>query len=104
MLASEKIAELQARKQLLVAESDLHRQMLAVHWASLGTPVRQAQAGWRTLMEYRSYLLWVAPLFGFMLARGNRADDGWFPRTRFLWRWGGRLLQAWRFWQSLNRK
>jgi hypothetical protein len=103
MLAAEKLTELREQKKLLLAESAINRRILAVHWACATGPVRQLKAGYDWLASLRPYWAYVVPVGAVLLVR-RRPKAGVVSRFLFVWRVGKRLLNLWRFWESLPRE
>ena len=104
MFASEKLAELAAQKRVLLVESELNRQILAVHWAHASEPFRQGRAALTTLSGMRHYWIYLAPLAGFFLVRGRSAKGGRLSRWLAIWRIGRQFWRYWGIWKGFSKK
>lgn len=104
MFASEKLAELAAQKRVLLVESELNRQILAVHWARAGEPFRQGRAALSTFSGLRRYWIYLAPLAGFFLVRGRSSRGGRLARWLAIWRIGRQAWRFWGIWKSFSKK
>jgi hypothetical protein len=100
MLAAKKLSEIGEQKRLLLAESEINRRLLAVHWRCATEPVRQLKAGYDQVASLRPYWVYLAPVAGFLLVR-RRPRTSMASKFAFAWRMGKRLAKLWRFWESL---
>lgn len=75
-MASTRLNELAARKQLLVAQADLHRQLLSMEVARLGTTRLGSN---EFVSRHRWWLLGGAVVVGTVLTRYWRGFAQWLP-------------------------
>lgn len=76
-MASTRLNALATRKQLLVAQADLHRQLLSMEVARLGNVRLGATGG--SIAHHRWWLLGGAVLVGTILTRYWRGAAQWLP-------------------------
>ncbi len=104
MVGRDALDELQVRKRALVLESNLNRLTLQAEWQNV-----RAAAGWmgsagRTFRQARPWLLLLAPLAGFLVARGSGQSRGLFSRLLSVLRWVRPVLGAWEIWRGARAK
>ena len=69
MGAISEMNELEERKTLLLAQSELRRRMLQVQYEALESRVEWVDKGFRAFQSARPFLVFGAPLFGYLVAR-----------------------------------
>lgn len=74
MFGNQELERLEARRQNLLVQSELHRRLLALDWASTRASAWWVEAGVDWVRRLRPLLLVVAPLVGFWFVRKARGD------------------------------
>ena len=96
MLRREALDKLAAHKQALLVESSLNRLTLQAELQNLRSAtawVREIAGG---AEERAPWLLFLAPLAGFLLARVSRRPDSWLSRALAAAKWIGPLYSLWK--------
>jgi hypothetical protein len=89
MFAAQRLESLAGRKQLLVAQAELQRHLIALEWAGIAERVRglaPAVGAARVWQAWRTYGWLAAPVAGFMATRRWRPLLRWAWRGVILWR------------------
>jgi len=93
MFAQTQLKELRARKELLLLEAGVERELLTLEAQNVAHALRWVEPlhrGWQHVKP----LAWVAaPVVGFYLARQSRS----------MWRWASRLVGVWRSVSGVGR-
>lgn len=76
MASSRQLNELSVRKQLLIAQADMQRQLLTLECTRLGNPGAVAN---ELIQRHRWWLLAGSAVVGIVLARRWRGFAGWLP-------------------------
>ena len=96
MLGREELDRLNVQKQALVLESDLNRLALRAELQSLRSATAWVGTATRTSREFTPLLLLLAPLAGFLVARGFRRTGSWLSRVATAVKWIAPLYQVWK--------
>ena len=96
MLGRKELAKLDRQKQTLVLESDLHRLALRAEIQSLHSATAWMGEATSLSRELSPLLVVLAPLAGFLLARGSRRADSWLSRLITLAKWVAPLYRLWK--------
>lgn len=96
MLGRDELAKLAAEKQALLVESSLNRLALQAEFQNL-----RSASGWMKTVtgsagKYTPFLLLLAPVAGFLLARGARGSGSWLGRSFTALKWIAPLYGVWR--------
>jgi hypothetical protein len=89
MVSAKELARLQAHKELLVVQCDLHRGILRVECARLRSKFDWVDRSSEWIQKARPWLPLLAPVAGFLVARRWKKVLGFAGRTvgwRLLWR------------------
>lgn len=89
MVSEKELAQLQARKELLVAQCDLQRGILRVECARLRSSLHWMERGASWVQRLRPWLPLAVPVVGFLVARRWKTMLGYAGKTvgwRLLWR------------------
>ena len=84
------------QKQALLLESGLNRLALKAEIQSLRATTSWVGEATRASREFAPLLLVLAPLAGFLLARGSRRPDSWLNRVAGAAKWIVPLYRLWR--------
>ena len=96
MLGRKELDRLSAQKQALLLESGLNRVAMQAELQSLRsatTWVREAASASR---RFTPLLVLLAPVAGFLAARGARRVSSWFSRVVTVIKWVGPLYGLWK--------
>lgn len=96
MLGRKELDKLALEKQVLVAESGLNRLVLQTDLRSLRAATAWVSEATRWPRKPGVLLLALAPLAGFLLARGSRREDSWFKRAFAVVKWIGPVFRLWK--------
>ena len=77
MVPEEKLVELRDRKELVIAQCDLHRGIINLEIARARDSVNWVSRVQQTLHRFRPWLPLAAPAIGFVVARNWRALLRW---------------------------
>ena len=99
MLGREKLDRLHLQKQALLLESGLNRLALQAEIQSLRSATSWVGDATRASREFAPLLLVLAPLSGFLLARGSRRSGSWFSRVAAAAKW---IVPLYRLWKSFS--
>lgn len=86
MFTTEKLKALEERRQLLLAQSEIHRCLILVDLRTAGRSLKWLEPAQRVAQRMRPMIWLVVPAGGFLAA------SLWRPALR----WGVRGLAAWR--------
>jgi hypothetical protein len=92
----EELARLALEKQALVAESDLYRLTVQVELQNLRSAADWVNEATRWPRKLGPLLTLLAPLAGYLLARGSRRPASWFSRLAAAAKWLGPLYTLWK--------
>jgi hypothetical protein len=92
MVSEEKLRALKERKDLLIAECDLHRGIIVVELARARHSFDWMARCSETLSWVRPWIPLAAPVAGFFMARNWRTVMKWSGRT-LGWKLLGRLIR-----------
>ncbi len=92
MVSEKRLNELKSRKELLIAECDLHRGIIAVELARARHSFDWFSHCSETLERVRPWIPLAAPVAGFFMVRNWRTVLKWSGRT-LGWRLLGRLIR-----------
>ena len=96
MLKSQELNQLQARKAQLIAVSDLQRRTLAGSCGELREKLAWIEVGVEVAGRSRPVLALIAPIAGFLLARGWRKGIGFASMLTTTWTVGRQALRLWK--------
>ena len=96
MLGRKELASLDQQKQALLLESGLNRVALQVEVQSLRSATAWVSGVTSASRELAPLLVVLAPLAGFLLARGSRRSDSWLSRLMRLGKWVPPLYRLWK--------
>ena len=99
MLGRQDLDKLNLHKQALLLESSLNRLALQAEIKSLRSATLWVSDATRASREFAPLLTILAPLAGFLLARGSRRPDSWFNRLVGAVKW---IVPLYRLWKSLS--
>ena len=97
MLGREELDVLNLHKQALLQESSLNRLALRAEVHSLRSSTAWMRDATRASRQSAPYLLLLAPIVGFLLARGARRPESWLSRMTGL---AKLILPLYRLWKS----
>jgi len=86
MFAETELEQLEETKQLLVAQADLHRNLLCMEAARWGEKLDHLQAVQQSFTSYRGIILAVTAGAGLLAAKRGRSLFRWVPVALGLWR------------------
>ncbi len=89
MVSEKELAELRARRELLVAQCDLQRGILRLECAKLQDSLSWMQRGADWAHRFRPWLPFAVPVLGFLVARRWKTVLGYAGKavgSRLLWR------------------
>lgn len=92
MVSEEKLSALKERKELLIAQCDLHRGIIAVELSRARHSFDWFSRCSETLERVRPWIPLAAPVAGFFMVRNWRTVLKWSGRT-LGWRMLGRLIR-----------
>jgi hypothetical protein len=97
MVGAKQVKRLQLRKQALVLESALNRVALDAEWQKLQTATAWARSAGQRVQQFRPWLIWLAPVIGFLAARRSSRRPGPGLLSRLLGLVGliRPLMEAW---------
>jgi hypothetical protein len=102
MFALQELTRLNARKAVLLAESDVNRQELLTHCAKVQPLVSSIEIGISLGQRVKSLYLLAAPLLGIWASRkASSSGAGLWSKLKTGW-WLSRVL--WRTWRSYNNR
>ena len=96
MLGRKELASLDQQKQVLLLESGLNRVTLQAEVQSLRSATAWVSDVTGASRELAPLLAVLAPLAGFLLARGSRRPDSWLSRLMALAKWVPPLYRLWK--------
>jgi hypothetical protein len=96
MLGRKELADLDLQKQALLLESDLNRVTLQAEVQSLRSATAWVNDVTSASRGLAPLLVVLAPLSGFLLARGSRRSDSWLRRLMALAKWVAPLYRLWK--------
>ena len=96
MLGRKELANLDLQKQALLLESGLNRVALQAEIQSLRSATAWVSDVTSASRELAPLLVVLAPLAGFLLARGSRRPDSWLSRLMTLAKWVAPLYRLWK--------
>lgn len=95
MLGREELDKLAAEKQALLVESSLNRLALQAEFHNLSSATTWMKAATGGIGKVKPLLLMLAPVAGFLLARGSRPSGSWLIRAVSAIRWIASLYGLW---------
>ncbi len=104
MLGRKELEKLALAQQTLVAESGLNRLALEVELQNLCSATSWVNEVARWPRKLGPLLTLLAPLAGFLLARGSRRPASWFTRVAAAAKWLGPLYALWRRFSASQTK
>jgi hypothetical protein len=96
MLGRKELANLDLQKQALLLESGLNRVTFQAEVHSLRSATAWVSDVTSASRELAPLLIVLAPLAGFLLARGSRRQDSWLSRLMALAKWVAPLYRLWK--------
>lgn len=102
MLQSEELKSIQAHKALLLAISDANRRTLVHECEHLRAKLVWVEVGADVVTKASPYLKFIAPVAGFLLARGWRSQVGMVSKLSTAWTVGRQALKLWKNFQQRN--
>jgi hypothetical protein len=96
VLGREELDKLNLRKQALLLESSLNRAVLQAEVRSLRTAGNWVREATSVSRELRPLLFLLAPIAGFLVARGARRCGSWLSQAVTALKWIGPLYGLWR--------
>jgi len=103
VLGRQDLNKLDLQKKALLLESSLNRRGLQAECQNLRSATAWVGEVAQVSRGLSPLLLVLAPLAGFLLARGSRQPDSWLSRIVAAARWIGPLYKLWRGFSS-NRE
>ena len=103
MLGRKELDKLSLEKQALLLESGLNRLALQAEMQNLRSSTAWLSEVTRVSKEAKPLLLVLAPIAGFLLARGSRRSDSWCSRVAAAAKWIGPVYQLWRSFSSSRK-
>jgi hypothetical protein len=104
VLGREELDRLAAQKQALLVESTLHRLAVQAEFQSLRSATAWVREAADRSGELTPLLLILAPLAGFLLAKGSRRPDSWLSRALAAAKWIGPLYGLWKHFSAGRRQ
>ncbi len=105
MLGRAELEKLQVQKQALVLESSLNRLALQAEFEHLRSATTWMRTATSSAGKVTPLLLLLAPLAGFLLARGaSRPSGSWLSRAVSALRWVASLYGLWQQFSPGRRK
>ncbi len=101
MLGRKELASLDQQKQVLLLESGLNRVTLQAEVQSLRSATAWVSGVTGASRKLAPLLTVLAPLAGFLLARGSRRPDSWLSRLMTLAKW---VPPLYRLWESFSAR
>ena len=96
MLGRKELANLDVQKQALLLESSMNRLALQAKVQSLRSATAWLSDAKGVSRELAPLLVVLAPIAGFLFARGSRRPDSWLSRLMALAKWGVPLYRLWK--------
>jgi hypothetical protein len=96
MLGRKELAILDQQKQALLLESGLNRAALQTEVQSLRSATAWVSKVTSASRGMAPLLVVLAPLAGFLLARGSRRSHSWLSRMMALAKWGVPVYRLWK--------
>ena len=96
MLGREELEKLNLQKQALLLESSLNRATLQAEIRRLRSATTWVREATSVSREFAPLLALLAPVAGFLVARGARRSAPWFRRIVTAVKWVGPLYSLWR--------
>lgn len=96
MFGREELIKLAAQKQALLVESSVNRLVLQAEVGKLHSAVAWVNQATRVPRTLAPLLLILAPLAGFVLARGSRGSGSWLNQAAAALKWLGPLYGLWK--------
>jgi hypothetical protein len=96
MFGQTRLTELQARKELLLFEARVERELLALEAQNVAHALRWIEPVHRAWLHIKPLAWLAAPVAGFYLARRGRSVWSWASRLVNVGRWASRILSVWR--------
>jgi hypothetical protein len=96
MLGRQELDKLSLQKQALLLQSSLNRVALQEELRSLRSATTWVRGAGSLSREFAPLLVFLAPLAGFLLARGASRRDSWFGRIVTVVKWIGPLYGLWK--------
>jgi hypothetical protein len=97
VLGREELDRLKLQKQALLLESDLNRATLQAEARSLQSATAWVSEATSVSRQLAPLLLVLAPLAGFLFARGTHRSGSWFARAAGAVKW---IIPLYRLWKS----
>jgi hypothetical protein len=99
MFATAEIKALRNKKQQLLLESEINRQVLVLECIQLKSSFRWTQTGVRWFKTIPPAWLILAPVAGYLVARSFRSERGWLHKAIVFGEMIRKLLP---FWQTVK--
>ena len=96
MLGRKELEKLNLQKQALLLESSLNRAALQAEIRSLRSATAWVREATSLSRELTPWLTLLAPVAGFLVARGTRRSGSWLSRILTAAKWIGPLYGLWR--------
>ena len=94
MFGQTRLKELRARKELLLAQADAHRRLIALDARDIAHALRWVESIQRAWQRVKPFASLAAPVAGFYLARHGRAAWRGGLRIVEVGRWVSRILSV----------
>ncbi len=94
MDAQKKLTSLAAQKQLLLAEAEVHRQVIGLEYEVLRSSLSWVDTTWRATKVMRPVGSLLALGVGLLLTRRGRPFSKWGVRGLALWRLGRQFFKS----------
>ena len=104
MFGRRELAKLALERQALVAESGLHRLTFQVELQNLRAATAWVSEASRWPQKAGPLLLLLAPLAGFLMAKGSRRPDSWLNKLAVAAKWIGPLYTLWKSFSASRRE
>ncbi len=101
MLGRKELASLETQKQVLLLESGLNRLTLQAEFRSLRSATAWVSDVASASRELAPFLMVLAPIAGFLFARGTRRRGSWLSRLMEYAKWAA---PAYRLWKSVSAR
>jgi hypothetical protein len=99
MFATETLDDIQRRKRLLVAQSDVHRAMLQLEFVRLRPYLAYLETGASLYKKSRPLWVFAAPVIGLWATRRLKRGLTWLPTVFVVWKTIQKGLTLWRGFQ-----
>jgi hypothetical protein len=101
MLGRKELASLDQQKQVLLLESGLNRLTLQAEFRNMRAATSWVGDVAGASRELAPFLIVLAPIAGFLLARGSRRRDSWLSRLLALAKW---VAPGYRLWKTVSAR